>query len=737
MVKRCIVESLCISLFAWFGVMAQNKLYSNEFSLGDVALLDGPFKKARDLNTTNLLKYTVDRLLYCYRAEAGLSTGGATNYSNWAGLDGHVGGHYLSALAMNYAAIGDAQCKQRLDAMITELKKCQDANGSDANFRGYLSGIPDGKAMWRKVKNGDPGAVNSYWVPWYNIHKTYAGLRDAWVYSGNETAKAMFLSLCDWGINICSNLSDAQMQTMLGQEHGGINEVYADAFQMTDDTKYLTFAKRFSHKWLLDAMAADRDNLDGAHANTQVPKAIGFQRIGEAGSDNTYYHAADFFWTTVTTKRSIAIGGNSEDEFFRSTTQWMEYLSERNGVESCNSNNMLKLTEGLFRQNPDAKYADFFERALFNHMLSTQHPANGGYVYFTPTHPRHYRVYSAPDVCMWCCVGTGMENPAKYGQFIYTHANDSLFVNLFIASELNWRAKGVKISQETRFPDEERTTLTVNATAPAAFKLFIRHPYWALKGEMKVIIGADTLGAQSQPVSYVEVNRTWNNGDVVTVLLPMHFSVEPLNNVPAWVALKRGPVVLGAKTSATAADMPGLIANADRMGHSPGGTLMDYTSAPKLTINTWNLDSRFTPVAGKNFTYKAPGIFQNKADTNLVLEPFFRIHDARYMMYWNATVYTSTGDALQQKPPATIGIRLAKGGMIVSFTTTDPSRHILLYTLAGKRIADVSASARTVTLNYLTQGIMMKNGMYAVQVLSRGNRVSKALFITAGHDSIY
>lgn len=619
---------------------AQDSLYSNEFPLGSVKLLDGPFKKAQDLNTSHLLKYTVDRLLYCYRSVAGLPTNNATNYSNWAGLDGHVGGHYLSALAMNYAATGDEQCKKRMDYMIDELKKCQDANGKDANFEGFLCGMPDSKKFWNSVKSGNVGVIWDYWVPWYNIHKIYAGLRDAWVYSGSETAKTMFLKLCDWGINICSGLTDAQMQNMLGNEHGGVNEMYADAYQITNDSKYLNFAKRFSHKWLLDPMIQGKDNLDDSHANTQVPKAIGFQRIGEVGNDNNYYKAAEFFWTTVTNNRSIAVGGNSRNEFFPKVSDCMQYITGREGIETCNTNNMLKLTEGLFRMKPEAKYADFFERALFNHILSAQHPNHGGYVYFTPAHPRHYRVYSAPDVAMWCCVGTGMENPTKYGQFIYTHSTDSLFVNLFIASELDWKNRGIQIKQDTRFPDEEKTVLTINTNSQKAFKLCIRHPEWVSKGKMKVIIDTDTLGLDSEPSSYVVIPRTWNGGEVVKVLLPMQFSYEPLINVPNWVAIMRGPIVLAAKTGTD--NLTGLVADASRMGHVASGTLLDHNAAPKLRIGSGSFVSHFKPVDGRPLTYKATGLFVNKQDTNLVFEPFFRIHDARYMMYWNATIVDDT-----------------------------------------------------------------------------------------------
>jgi DUF1680 family protein len=327
-----------------------------------------------------------------------------------------------------------------------------------------------------------------------------------------------------------------------------------------------------------------------------------------------------------------------------------------------------------------------------------------------------------------------MENHPKYGQFIYTHtpANDSLFVNLFIASQLNWTAKGVTIRQETAFPDSENTKLTITVSAPTAFKMYIRHPYWAATGEMVVTVGGQTYGASSQPASYIEINRTWNNGDVVTVLMPMHFSYEQLINVSGWYALKRGPIVLAAKTDSTISNMPGLVADDSRFGHSPSGTLMDYTTAPKLRLNTnaAYIDRQFTPVAGQPLTYRAPGIFQNAADSNLVLRPFFRTHNVRYMMYWNATMYTGTRDEWRQKTPARLEIRQSKGVLNFSFTAADPSRHVLLYTLAGKRIADVPAPSRTVTLNYLKQGIRMTNGMYSVQILSKENKISKALFIT-------
>lgn len=614
-------------------LQGQDKLYTNSFALSDVKLLDGPFKKAQDLNVKTLLKYDINRLLAPYLKAAGLKPK-AENYPNWesSGLDGHIGGHYLSAMAIHYAATGNIHCKERMDSMIVELKKCQEANAADTNFIGYVGGVPNGKVLWMKIKNGNPSAIWEGWVPWYNVHKMYAGLRDAWLYTGNETAKAMFLKFCDWGISLCANLSDNQMEAMLANEHGGMNEVYADAYQITGNAKYLVMAKRFSHKVILNAMAAKSDNLDNKHANTQVPKAIGFQRIAEETNDPEYTTASEFFWERVSLHRSLAFGGNSRKEFFPQRSACIDYITDREGPESCNTNNMLKLTEGLFRMKPDALYADFYERALFNHILSTQHPEHGGYVYFTPARPQHYRVYSAPNEAMWCCVGTGMENHGKYGQFIYAHRADTLFVNLFIASELTWKQKGITVTQQTHFPDEEGTTLTIHTKAPASFKLMIRHPFWVSSKSFKIQIGTETLNVASEPSSYVLINRTWKDGDVVKVLLPMENRLEELPNVPQYVAVMHGPILLAAKTGTQ--NMTGLIADDSRWGHIANGPLISLDKAPVMISDQASLLSKIYPVKGQPLTFTTKGLFANQADSRLVLEPFFRIHDSRYMMYW-------------------------------------------------------------------------------------------------------
>lgn len=616
-------------------VFAQDKLYSNTFPLSQVKLLDGPFKHACDLNVEVLLQYDVDRLLAPFLKEAGLPPKGEV-FPNWADLNGHVGGHYLSALAIHYAATGNEACKQRMDYMISELKRCQQKHGN-----GYVGGIPNGMKAWKEIQKGNVAIVWKYWVPWYNVHKTYAGLRDAWAYGGNEEARQMFLDLCDWGLTIIASLSDEQMEHMLDNEFGGMDEVYADAYQMTGDVKYLDAAKRFSHHWLLDSMAAGIDNLDNKHANTQVPKVVGYQRIaelsalaGRTADADTYRKASDFFWSTVVNNRSLSIGGNSRREHFAAADDCKSYVEDREGPESCNTNNMLKLTEGLFRLSPEARYADFYERAMYNHILSTQHPGHGGYVYFTSARPAHYRVYSAPNSAMWCCVGTGMENHGKYGEFIYSHEGDNLYVNLFVASELNWKEKGITLTQETRFPDEETSRLTLRMKKPVKARLLIRHPWWSKAGEMKVMCKGKDYAAGSQPSGYIAIDRKWKDGDIIEITAPMQVTIEELPNVPNYIAIMRGPILLGARMGTEHLD--GLVADDSRWGHIAHGPLVSVFDTPFIIGNRREIQAKLEdmkPVAGKPLCYTVPGLFTEKYK-DLQLEPFFRLHDCRYMMYW-------------------------------------------------------------------------------------------------------
>lgn len=615
-------------------IFSQDKIYSNEFPLGDVQLLDGPFKDARDLNIEVLLKYDVDRLLAPYRKEAGLSKK-AECFPNWDGLDGHVGGHYLSAMAMNYAATGNAECKKRMDYMIKELKECQEANAINNSEWGigYVGGFPNSAKLWSAYKKGELGLYSSAWAPFYNLHKMYAGLRDAWLYADNNEAKDMFLKFCDWGIDISAGLSDAQMEIVLNMEHGGMNEMFADAYQLTKNEKYLIAAKRFSQKYYLDPLSKGIDNLDNKHANTQIPKFIGFDRIAELSGDETYAKAASFSWETITQNRSLAFGGNSRREHFPSETSCFDYLLVTDGPESCNTYNMLKLTEDLFRDQPAAKYMDYYERATFNHILSTQHPEHGGYVYFTSARPRQHRKYSAPNMAMWCCVGSGMENHGKYNQMIFSHSSDSLFLNLFIASELNWKEKGIEIKQETNFPFEEQTKLTITKGS-SEFKLLVRFPGWVKQGALKILVNGKEFAYSAKPSSYVSINRKWKKGDVVQVFLPMKNTIEYMDNVPNYIAIMHGPILLGAKTGTE--DMGNLIAGDGRFDQYTGGKMLPIDKAPILIYDDIeNIGDKLEPIKGKPLNFKLNVKMVNPIE-GLTLEPFNKIHDARYQIYWLA-----------------------------------------------------------------------------------------------------
>lgn len=624
-----------LSIAPALGVVAQDKLYKDEFPLGDITLLDGPLKHARDLNVQVLLKYDCDRMLAPYRKEAGLQPR-KPSYPNWDGLDGHVGGHYLSALAIN-AATGNEECRKRMEYMISELQLVLDANNQrpEAWCHNYIGGVPNSAKMWAAFSKGDFGPYFGTWAPFYNIHKMYAGLRDAWLYCGNEQAKNLFLKFCDWAVDITRDLNDEQMEKMLGNEHGGMNEVLADAYAITGEQKYLDCARRFSHRMLLVPLENGKDCLDNMHANTQIPKVIGYQRIAELAHDVQYHNASEYFWEIVTRQRSLALGGNSRREHFPTKENCIDYINDIDGPESCNTYNMLKLTEDLNRVKPNGMYGDFYETAMFNHILSAQHPQHGGYVYFTSARPCHYRNYSAPNEAMWCCVGTGMEDHGKYGQFVWTHdkgvkaEDDALYVNLFVASELNWKDRKMVIRQQTAFPYAETSVVEV-AKGKGTFILKVRKPSWCENFTVKGV-GFDADSYEEN--GFVCMKRKWKKGDQVKISMPMHAYIKPMINVPQYVAIMYGPILLGMKTGTE--DMRGLIADDSRFGQYAGGKKLALDEAPiLLPKHLDDIAKNLKPVPGKPLHFKLATHMENTIDGEL--QPFFEIHDSRYMMYWLA-----------------------------------------------------------------------------------------------------
>jgi DUF1680 family protein len=627
--KRSILY-IILTLMPLFGFSQTSQLKG--FPLPSVRLLDSPFKQAQQTDMRYILALDPDRLLVPYLREAGIEPK-AQSYGNWenTGLDGHIGGHYLTALSLMYAATGNQELQQRLTYMVNQLEACQRKNGN-----GYIGGVPGGEAVWQEIAKGNIKAesfsLNDKWVPWYNIHKIYAGLRDAYLFAGNEKAKAMLVKLSDWSLNLTAGLSDAQMQDMLRSEHGGMNEVFADVAEITGDAKYLELARRFSHQSVLDPLLKEKDQLNGMHANTQIPKVIGYKRVAEVGGDKEWEAAAAFFWDTVINKRTVSIGGNSVREHFHPSNDFSSMIESREGPETCNTYNMLKLSKQLYLSSASPDYIEYYERGLYNHILSSQHPEKGGFVYFTPMRPRHYRVYSQPNEGFWCCVGSGLENHGKYGELIYAHNDKDLFVNLFIPSQLDWKERGISLTQSTKFPYEERTEIKLKLGKPQKFALHIRHPEWVTQEGLKVRVNNKEVKLKSAASAYATVERKWKSGDVISVSLPMQTQVEYLPDNSPWVSFVHGPIVLAAATDTT--DLDGLRADGSRMGHIANSPLYAVEDAPVLVSSDSNFVSELKPVAGKPLTFTASSLISSEKYKNVELVPFFQVHDARYMLYW-------------------------------------------------------------------------------------------------------
>lgn len=616
------------------------------FPIQQVDLLDGPFLSSVQVNRDHLLSHDADRLLAPYLTESGLEPK-APRYPNWesTGLGGHTAGHYLSALATTGRVLDDDECLRRVGYMVDEMARCQRANGD-----GYVGGVPDGREMWDEVRRGDvraePFSLNGRWVPMYNLHKTLAGLRDAHVIAGNPTAREVLVGLADWCEALVQDLSDTQLQTLLVCEHGGVNEVFADVAEITGDTRYLKLAERFSHRSLLQPLAAREDRLDGMHANTQVPKVVGFERIAGLGGPSLYHQAAEFFWKTVVHNRTIAFGGNSVSEHFPSLRDSVAYVTSREGPETCNTHNMLRLTEELFKADPKAEYVDFYERALFNHILSSQHPRHGGYVYFTPARPRHYRVYSRLEESFWCCVGSGMESHSRYGAFVYAHDSEGLYVNLFMPSAVHWPEKGVRLTQRTDFPVESTSEMQLALDAPTRFALHVRRPVWVGAGAFEVSVNGEAQALDVRPASYATIERLWKDGDRIEVKLTTAISVEPLKGLEEYATVVYGPVVLAAVTDRS--DLDGLTAGDGRMDHVASGPLRPLDEAPMLVGEREGLASRVSRPDPAELEFSVDDVVRPERFVGLRLVPFYRVHDARYMLYWRVVAPDEYEAVLQE-----------------------------------------------------------------------------------------
>lgn len=511
------------------------------FNLGDVRLLESPFLDAMKVDAKWLLRLQPDKFLADFRVHAGLKPKG-TKYGGWesSGLAGHSLGHYLSAISMQYGATKDTAFLNRVNYMVDELALCQESRKT-----GYIGAIPGEDSLWASVTRGDIRSrgfdLNGGWSPWYTVHKIFSGLLDAYLYCNNEKALRVAVGLADWTGNTIQHLDDAKMQQMMICEYGGMSEVLANTYALTGKKKYLDLSYRFYDKRVLDSLAAEKDALAGKHSNTQIPKIIASARRYELTKDQRDETIANFFWQAVTNDHSYATGGNSNYEYFGPARQLNDQLTE-NTTETCNTYNMLKLTMHLFAAEPSAHLMDYYEKGLYNHILSSQNHETAGVTYFVPLRMGGRKEYSTNSFT--CCVGTGMENHVKYGESIYFRGKDgSLYVNLFIPSVLTWKEKGVTVKQEGLLPKADNVVFTIHTPKASSFTLRVRKPVWA-DGDLEVRVNGVLTKVVPGEDGYLAISRSWKNNDQVMVRFPLHLYTQAMPDNADRRAIFYGPILL-------------------------------------------------------------------------------------------------------------------------------------------------------------------------------------------------
>ncbi len=613
--------------------------------LAKVRVTGGPLKQAQELNGTYLLALDPDRMMAYYRARAGLPKK-AEGYTGWDGdkrnLTGHIAGHHLSGVSLMYAATGDTRFKTRADYLVREMKEVQDKNGD-----GYLGALEGGREAFAAVSRGEIKSggfdLNGLWSPWYTLHKTYAGLRDAYRHTGNATALELEIKYAKWAESVLAPMSDAQVQKMLLTEHGGMNEVLADLYADTGDTRWLDLSLRFEHRAFTDALKRHQDNLDGKHGNCQIPKLMGSAaRYGYTG-DSADIEAASFFWDRVVQHHTYATGGHGLSEYFGEPDKLSDRIDGRS-CETCNAYNMLKLTRRLFGFRPDAFYADFHERTLFNHILASIDPNDGRTSYMVPVGRGVQQEYQDMQRDFTCCVGSGMESHALHGDGIYYESATAAWVNIYAPSTAQLALGNAKLSMETGFPDGDSATLTVNLPSAKEFTLHLRRPSWAgdhftvkVNGAAVEIPPLATLRAgaaggralgneDSIPLagSYIDITRTWKSGDKVEIALPKSVQLEPTPDNKSVAAIMWGPLVLAGDLG------PRREGRASRNAEPAIPVLV----AAERPLNEWI-------VAGSrvgDFSAKQVGRIPGRATDapiDVSLTPFWRTHRRTYSAYFD------------------------------------------------------------------------------------------------------
>ena len=583
------------------------------FDMAQVRLLDGPFHDAMEINRNYLHSVPSDRLLHTFLVTAGLPST-AEPLGGWEKPDcelrGHfAGGHYLSACAQMYASTGDEDLKAKANAMVGQLARCQKALKT-----GYLSAFPEEE--FDRLRNGQ-----KVWAPFYTIHKIMAGHLDMFQHCGNEQALEVAEGMAQWVGLWVKALSDEHMQRILEVEHGGMLEVLCNLFAVTGKGEYLYTAQRFNHKEVFDPLAEYRDELKGLHTNTNIPKIIGVARRYELVGDERDHNIASYFWQEVVSRRTYCTGGTSDGEHWTSDPGDLSKTLNEWDEECCCGYNMLKLTRHIFGWTGEPHAMDYYERTLFNSRLGTQDP-NGMKSYFLPLGTGFWKYYNTRYDSFWCCTGTGAEEYSKFADSIYFHDDRGIFVNLFIASELNWPEKGVRLRQETKFPEEEKTVLIVEAKEPTEMALNLRVPYWATSGGT-IKVNGEALPIFSNPCSYLTVNRVWKSGDRVELAMPMSLRTEPLPGDETRQAVMYGPLVLGGRLGSEGVTKELMYSGYDTAPDEHPG------EAPAIQPASRDVASWVEPVPGEALSFRTKGQASEAA-----LIPFYQIAGEKYVVYW-------------------------------------------------------------------------------------------------------
>ena len=613
----------------WAGASGAQAAQLNWFSLAEVRLGDGPFLDAQRLDARYLLDLEPDRMLANFRVNSGLGPK-APVYGGWESKDpwneirchGHTLGHYLSACACMFQSTGDARFAERVEYIVAELALCQKKRGD-----GLVVAFPDGASPLIDSLAGRPFAG----VPWYTLHKIMAGLRDAHAHARSRGALGVLFGIARWIDEATADIDDAAFQKMLDREHGGMNEIMVDLFEISGDERYKRLALKFSHRALLEPLIAGRDTLDGLHSNTQIPKVVGFSRIHDITGNAEHRRAAEFFWDTVVHTRSFATGGHGDVEHFFPVSDFAAHLPSAKTMETCCTHNLLRLTRSLYSRDPRVEYFDYTERALYNGILASQDPDSGMMTYFQATRPGYVRLYHTPFDSFWCCTGSGMENHARYGENIFAHDADTLYVNLFIAATLDWKSRGLQIEQTTRFPDANSTRLVLRGSRDSTLALAVRQPAWC--PVMTVTVNGRRRSTARRPGSYFRVRGKLRAGDTVEVQFAMSLALEPLPGAADHAALRYGPIVLAGRLG-TQGLTPGsqLIVNERESGRMLNDQIQ--IPIPKWTKPLAALLEHTTRTNSERLEFRCTG-FADESSVDFI--PWFRLAHERYNLYWPGT----------------------------------------------------------------------------------------------------